>query len=111
MPLTDAIDDWIDYSTKEHDVLPTAPAAGGGGGVGRNVELDRPSILGMGSARGGEGGDELDRLGMGGVGGSRLGSDRLEGMSQRMGAQEEDGGHGCEGGGIDGDDENERHRT
>lgn len=31
MPLTDAIYDWIDYSTKEHDVLPTAPAAGGGG--------------------------------------------------------------------------------
>ena len=29
--LTDAIYDWIDYSTKEHDVLPTAPAAGGGG--------------------------------------------------------------------------------
>ena len=28
--------------------------------MGRNVELDRPSILGMGSARGGGGGDECD---------------------------------------------------
>jgi hypothetical protein len=97
MPLTDAIYDWIDYSTKEHDV-PTAPPARGGGVAGI-AELDRPSILGMGSARGG-GGDELDRLGIGV--GSRLGSDRLEGMSQLMGAQEEDGRGG---GGIDGDDE------
>ena len=80
LPLTDAIYDWIEYSSKDHNIT----ARGGGAeiidedGNGNNTYPDGPSNLGMGSARGGGGG--------GGNAVSNLGSDRLEGMSQLMGA-------------------------
>lgn len=65
IPLTDAIYDWIEYSSRD---VP----------LGRNEEERGPSNLGMGSATRGAG--EV----------SVMGSDRLEGMSQLMGREEEE---------------------
>jgi len=97
IPLTDAIYDWIEFSSRDTAAL---GAGGLNGGVGAGGEggleagqsrnggyPDRPSNLGMGSARGGGGGGnngESERV----VG--NLGSDRLEGMSQLMGADDDD---------------------
>jgi hypothetical protein len=98
IPLTDAIYDWIEFSSKD-----TPLGVGGGmgvGGVGEDgmmgagggVDQDgnnaggrfgdrpsNPSNLGMGSARGGS-----ERLV------SNVGSDRLEGMSELMGQNDND---------------------
>ena len=72
IPLTDAIYDWIEYSSKDHPGVEIVEEEGGhmetSGGPNR-----ANSHLGMGSARGGRGGDDY------------LPSDRLEGMSQLMG--------------------------
>eukprot|EP00804_Cyclotella_cryptica_P027256 CCRYP_014370-RA/>CCRYP_014370-RA protein AED:0.00 eAED:0.00 QI:0/0/0/1/0/0.5/2/0/1025 len=66
IPLTDAIYDWIEYSSRD---VP----------LGRQEEEERgPSRLGMGSATRGAGE------------GSVLGSERLEGMSQLMGREEDE---------------------
>eukprot|EP00585_Thalassiosira_rotula_P008332 CAMPEP_0196150896 /NCGR_PEP_ID=MMETSP0910-20130528/32606_1 /TAXON_ID=49265 /ORGANISM="Thalassiosira rotula, Strain GSO102" /LENGTH=1125 /DNA_ID=CAMNT_0041414131 /DNA_START=36 /DNA_END=3413 /DNA_ORIENTATION=- len=96
IPLTDAIYDWIEYSSKD---TPLGIGGMGGGGEdgmmegGRDVEggnagggshYDRPSHLGMGSARGGS-----ERVT------SQLGSDRLEGMSQLMGQDDTNAGGGA----------------
>jgi spore maturation protein SpmB len=66
IPLTDAIYDWIEYSSRDVPL----------GRDGEEMEERGPSRLGMGSANGRDV--------------SYLGSDRLEGMSQLMGRDEDD---------------------
>jgi len=94
IPLTDAIFDWIEFSSKdaplggegEDGMEPGAAGGGGPGGMGggNNERFEGPSNLGMGSARGGN--DNVV---------SNLGSDRLEGMSQLMGQDERRPGDGA----------------
>ncbi|EED91493.1 predicted protein [Thalassiosira pseudonana CCMP1335] len=82
IPLTDSIYDWIDYSSRDVPLDAGEGGAPGGGENGARGGAERyegPSNLGMGSARDGGGRDT-----------SHLGSDRLEGMSQLMGADEDD---------------------
>jgi len=102
IPLVDAIYDWIEFACRDYnpelagDVggvggnVARVGGRGGGGMGGRNNEggsgigkfdfADRPSSLGMGSARGG-----------GGNNNNTLGIEKFEGMSQLMGQGENDG--------------------
>ena len=77
IPLTDAIYDWIEYSSRDGPAGAAGAEEGMEAGVGQNEGGARPSQLGMGSARGGS-----ERIV------SNLGSDRLEGMSELMGQDE-----------------------